>query len=65
MEKEIKEKLIRREMEIQREIYMCKLYNNYVKLLYKQLELWVIRKKMLYNKKKHKRRLKNVKIRKR
>ena len=39
--------------------------NNYVKLLYKKLELWFIRKKLCIIKKKHKRRVKNAKIRKR
>ena len=36
-------------MKIQREIYMFKLYNNYGKLLYKNIELWFVRKKIEYN----------------
>ena len=46
MEKEIKERLLNQELKVQRDIYMSKLYNNYVKLLYKKLELWFIRKKL-------------------
>ena len=65
MEKEIKERLLSQELKVQRDIYMSKLYNNYVKLLYKKLELWFIRKKLCIIKKKHKRRVKNAKIRKR
>lgn len=65
MEKEIKERLLNQELKVQRDIYMSKLYNNYVKLLYKNLELWFIRKKLCIIKKKHKRRVKNAKIRKR
>ena len=69
MEKEIKERLLNQELKVQREIYMSKLYNDYGKLLYKKLELWFIRKKLCIikkkHKKKHKRRVKNAKIRKR
>ena len=32
MEKEIKERLLNQELKVQRDIYMSKLYNNYVKL---------------------------------
>lgn len=65
MEKEIKERLLKKELKIQREIYIFKLYNNYGKLLYKNIELWFVRKKIEYNNKKHKRRKRHVKIRKR
>lgn len=69
MEKEIKERLLNQELKVQREIYMSKLYNDYGKLLYKKLELWFIRKRLCIIKKKHKnkhkRRVKNAKIRKR
>ena len=65
MEKEIKERLLKKELKIQREIYMFKLYNNYGKLLYKNIELWFVRKKIEYNNKKYKRRKRHDKIRKR
>lgn len=65
MEKEIKERLLKKELKIQRDIYMSKLCNNYGKLLYKTIELWFVRKKIAYNNKKHKRRKRHVKIRKR
>ena len=33
MEKEIKERLLNQELKVQRDIYMSKLYNNYVKVV--------------------------------
>ncbi len=65
MEKELREKLLKKELIVQREIYMCELYNNYVKLLYKKIELWFIRKKLCIIKKKRKGRYKHGKVRKR
>ena len=37
MEKEIKERLLNQELKVQRDIYMSKLYNNYVKFFDKQV----------------------------
>ena len=63
--KKINRDLILKQTIILRETYMCKLRNDYIKLLIKHVELWFLKRKMVYNEKRYKRRYKNGKVRKR